>query len=322
VISDALYQELQPCSVSCCPIFVIGVARSGTSLLSLLLDAHSAIAIPYESHFIVPFAGKHLDFSTTQSRTIIVQEILRQKYVKHWDVKLEVDDFDIGNCSSLANTIHELYSAYARKRGKLIWGDKTPSYVTEIDTLHRLFPNAKYIHLIRDGRDVAASLQKQWWGPKDFVSAIEYWERSVVLATKMLRMLPSSQRIMLRFEDLIINPEEEIQKVLSFLGLEYEESMLNSYYQSTESKVGSRATLHHSNLAHPPSKDQCFKWKRTLPKADQAIAHEIAGRLLKDLGYEPGTERSNLKLFRKCYHRMYESVCWQLSNASRNRSKK
>lgn len=282
--------------------FLLGVARSGTTILSLLLDSHSAIAIPYESHFIVPYFDRTYAFDTPSDRITLVRSILQEPYVAQWDCPLTVDDVTLTNCTCLSATIREIFHAYARKRGKTLCGDKTPSYITEVDTLHTLFPHAKFIHVVRDGRDVATSLVKQWWGPNDFVSAIRYWERSVTLATKMLCMLPPSQTLMLRFEDLIDAPRTTLQRILAFLGVQFEEGMLSAYLSLASAKVGNRIHLHHNNLMRTLSPDQRGKWRRHMRHSDQAIAHEVAGALLNKLGYPRGKERSVLKPARKLYH--------------------
>ncbi len=298
------------------PIFIIGVDRSGTTLLSLILDSHSRIAIPYESHFITKYyrnREKFGDLKKEENRVRLVKNILSESYVKQWDKKLNLEDIDLDKCLTLEATIDEVFSAYARLHGKDIWGDKTPSYTPEIHIINRMFPQCKFVHIMRDGRDVALSLVKQWWGPNDFISAMRYWEKTLSCTRKMLRMLPDDKFIELKYEDLLENPETEIRKILSFLQLEYEPEMMKKYQQKAGLKVGKRIEKHHINLKQSLIKDNAYKWKRNLSSADQAIAYEIAGELLEELGYERGVTNHPLKLIRKAYHRISESYKWRIA---------
>ena len=142
----------------CEPVFIVGVARSGTTLLHLMLDAHSRLAIPYESHFIHEIYKKidsFGDLTQKGNRIELVEQILSEPFVAHWDKPVRLEDIDLDACTSLGASVDQIFSAYARASGKDIWGDKTPS-LGDIDVLYELFPNGRFIHIIRDGRDVAS----------------------------------------------------------------------------------------------------------------------------------------------------------------------
>ncbi len=298
------------------PIFIIGVDRSGTTLLSLILDSHSRIAIPYESHFITKYyknSTKFGDLKEKENRLRLVQSILAEPYVKQWDQKIEVDDINLDKCLSLEATIDEIFSAYARLHGKDLWGDKTPAYTSEIHIINRLFPQCKFVHIMRDGRDVALSLVKQWWGPNDFISAMRYWEKTLSCTRKMLRMLPDDRYIELKYEELLEDPEREIKKILAFLQLDFEPQMMEKYQQKADLKVGKRIEKHHVNLKQTFIRDNAYKWRKNLSPADQAIAYEIAGELFEELGYDRGVTSHPLKLIRKAYHRISESYKWRIA---------
>ncbi len=296
------------------PVFILGVARSGTTLFSLMLDGHSLLAIPYESHFIVPMArqsDRWGNLKNIENRKVLISEILKQPYLKKWDCPLTINDIDLENSNTLADCISAVFQSYAKKNGKKVWGDKTPSYISDIDVLYRLFPRARFIHIIRDGRDVALSLIRQWWGPNDFISAMKYWRENVFWARKMLKMLPENQTIELLFEDLVQNPEKTIREVIDFLGWEFETSMLSKYIETSPEKVGDRISQHHKHLTALPSKDQAMKWEKTLSPADQAIAFDIAGNLLTELGYHKGVTKHSLKHFYKLGHHIKEAWQWR-----------
>lgn len=295
------------------PVFVIGVHRSGTSLLNLMLDGSSTLWIPYESHFIVKLHKMGLtekDFGTHAFRRGLVESILGDEYVRGWEVSVCADDVDLSRCTDLASTVNAVYSAHAARAGKQRWGDKTPSYVMHADRLNELFPHCLFVHIVRDGRDVARSVVKRDWGPNDFVSALRGWARKVELAEKMLGMLAPSRRMTLRFEDLVASPEQELGRVCDFLGIPFEGAMLD-YPARAEGKVGGRAAAHHSHLKEPLRTDLTSRWKRGLSSVDQAIAHEVAGEMLAWFGYEPGRRNHPFKELGKLRHRVHERRGWR-----------
>jgi hypothetical protein len=303
------------------PLLIVGVDRSGTTLLSLMLDSHSELAIPYESKFFTRYFRERArfgDLEDIQARTALVRSMLNEPTVSQWEVVPSLAQIDLTRCATLGGAIDALFSAYAGARGKRFWGDKTPAYITQIHVLNRLFPNAKYIHIVRDGRDVAISLMQQWWGPNDFASALHYWTTRVDAARKMLAMLPSGRVLQVRFEDLVADPKATLREISTFLELEFEENMVAQYVNRAENKVG-KQRMHgiHARLSEPPSKDQAFKWRRHLSAADQALAYEIAGALFEELGYPPGVKRHPLKLLREAYHRAHGALSWRRSK-SRN----
>ncbi len=293
------------------PFFIVAVDRSGTTLLSSMLDTHSKIAIPYESKFITEMMADgraKIEYSQPEKVRQLVAGILESPYVAQWDRKLQIEDLDLGSCRDFPSTVEAIYQAYALKRGKTIWGDKDPLYAGEVDVLYRLFPQARFVFLVRDGRDVASSILQRWWGPLDFINCIRYWERLVILGHKMLSMLPSDSVHYLRYEDLVSDPEGEIRSLCHFLGISYEKKMVTEYATSAFSKIGERRQKsHHRMLGEPINSARAYLWKTHMSRCDQAIAYEIAGPLFDLFGYESGHRRCALKPLRKVYHWLLQS---------------
>jgi hypothetical protein len=304
------------------PFFVIGVARSGTTLLSLMLDSHSRVAIPYESHFFVSYYERYKlkEFDGREERLEVVRKILAEPGVRIWDLSLRPEEMDLDRCTDLPATIQEIYQTYARKNGKEMWGDKTPPYTQYVYVLERMFPGARYVHLIRDGRDVALSLAGMSWGPGDLVGSLEYWARHISCARRMLYMLPAERFIEVRYERLVSDPEAELRRIVDFLGLSFEPAMLDAYRSTAPKKVGALIDSIHPRLREAPSTQHAFKWMKQLGPADQAIAYEIAGRELEELGYEPGVKEYPLTTLRKCYHLLRGGVRRKLGGLFRSES--
>jgi hypothetical protein len=298
------------------PVFVLGFQRSGTTLLRLLLDAHSELAIPFESMSVIDFYHRRRDYadlSTTEQRARLVADLLAARGFSAWRPAVTVADLDLDQCTSYPAVIDQVFTAYARKCGKQRWGDKTPGYTRDVHILNELFPDAKYVHLVRDGRDAALSLLRQPWGPSDFLSALEEWNEVVGWSRKMCRMLPRDRYLEIRYEDLVNDTEGVLRQITSFLSLPFEPDMLNGNGAAT-GKLPERSVAFHTNLDRPVDSSLAFDWRRRLSPADQAIALKIAGRLLGELGYPVEVpDVSSLRVQgRNAWHRAAAASRWRI----------
>lgn len=288
------------------PLFIVGVGRSGTTLLSLMIDSHSKLAIPYESNFFVRFyqeIDRFGDLNQEANRKAMVQEILKQVTITRWDYAPTLENIDLDRCTTFPGAIAEIYGLYAKHLGKQFWGDKSPGYTPHMDVINELFPNAYFIHLIRDGRDVTTStLNQGWWSASDFTTTIRGWRRDVHQARAFLNRLPSERWLEVRYEDLVSNPQPIIERICTMLDLPFEPSMLEAYSQNARRKVKDMVDGEHAKLLNKPSASNAYKWRQSLPQTDQAIAEAEAGDLLKELGYPAGTHQHALSGLRRLYH--------------------
>jgi len=298
--------------------FLLGVQRSGTTLLRLLLDSHYLIAIPFESFILVDFAkkisGTYNQLKTIRDRQMLLEDLLSAKGINRWSPKVELKEIDVEKCGTYADTIDQIFSTYAKKCGKAVWGDKTPTYTLDIHVLSNLFPDAKFIHLIRDGRDVAPSLVRQPWGPDSFIQALNYWKEVVTWSRKMGRMLPDYRYREIHFEDLITNPKSILQQLTNFLELPFDEGMLERYQENLEAKIPLQSRAFHESLTRPIDRDLVFKWQKAIRPVNQAISYQIAGDLIEELGYPTGyMECSKLHvLIRKTYLLLSDAFRWRI----------
>ena len=269
-----------------CPVFLLGFPRSGTTLLRLFLDAHSQLAIPFESFVLIEFWHRLPEYplDTAAGRTRLVDDLLSAKGIRSWNPRVTKDNVDLDRCTTFDATIEQIFGAYARLCGKCRWGDKTPSYTRDFHILHELFPNARFVHLLRDGRDAALSLVRQPWGPSDFVSALSQWNEVVAWSRKMGRCLPATSYMEIRYEDLVRQPEPALRRITDFLELPFEPSMLDAHSDAA-SKLPERSRTFHPHLGERVDTNHVFGWRERLTNADQAIALRIAGSLLNELGY-------------------------------------
>src|SRR5919198_3172950 len=136
------------------PLLLLGVSRSGTTLLRVMLDRNSQLTIPDESFFVPLLADRHLRRVHADD---FLDDLRRLNTVREWGVPLDQVRARLTDEMPIARAIAVIYEVYAEEQGKPRWGDKTPMYMRHLLLLRRLFPDARYVHLIRDGRDAAIS---------------------------------------------------------------------------------------------------------------------------------------------------------------------
>jgi hypothetical protein len=195
--------------------FVVGVGRSGTTLLRLMLDAHPQLAIGPETQFVPDLI--HVDDP--------VDAIVG---ARTWgDFGLDPDEFARrASGQELAGVLRAFYSLYAESQGKPRWGEKTPGYVRNMDSIATVLPEARFIHLIRDGRDVALSRRARGMGAdKPMAKTANLWRRRIEDARGQAQRL-DGRYIELRYEDLVADPQPHLLRICEFIGLEFDPAML------------------------------------------------------------------------------------------------
>lgn len=308
--------------------FILGVQRSGTTLLRLLLDSHSSIAVPFESYVLLEFASKissdYKDLQDISDRRRIITDLISSKGIKKWNPPIQLEDFDLETCLDYRSVVTKAFSVFARKSGKAIWGDKTPgTHLKEAAKLYKLFPDSKYVHIIRDGRDVASSIARQPWGANTYLSALEYWRDLIEISRGQLSCIPQNQLLEIKYEDLVQDPEKIIKDVLEFIGVDYEPSMLSNYYMNLDKKLPLSSFSYHTNLSRSIDSHLAFKWLRTLDPVDQALSYEIAGNLFDELGYPCGVKNASAArlLMRRYKYRIMEALIWRWKAVKSNVSR-
>jgi hypothetical protein len=281
------------------PIFIVGNGRSGTSLLRLMLHHHPRIAIPYESHFITKYHKNILEYGDLKQHDNLLKllnDILEEPYIKLWDHSFDIQNIiqNIKNYS-LQGVFSSIYENYARSKGKQRWGDKS-GYLESMHIINEIFPDAQFIHIIRDGRDVASSIMKMSWGPDDIIEAAEWWNLYILLGRRMGSILGKKRYAEVYFEELVQQPEKELRKLCSFLEEEYYPQMLD-YHRSNEKSIPASTKQIHYNIESKPMKSRTFAWKSEMTSYDVAIFNRYAGKMLAETNYEiPEIKISDLQI--------------------------
>src|SRR5215211_5957944 len=169
------------------PVLVLGVRRSGTTLLRVMLDRSAELAVPDESYFVPQLAHRH---GQRPKRDAFLDDLRRLPTLREWDLPLAAVEARLRPGMSTGAAIAAIYEAYAATHGKPRWGDKTPMYMEYLPLLRRLFPEAWFVHLIRDGRDAALSflelpegvVTRTWAHPASAADFACQWRAEVLAA--------------------------------------------------------------------------------------------------------------------------------------------
>jgi len=303
------------------PIFIVGVGRSGTTLLVNLMGNHPLLAPIYETHFLRKVL-RHCekacwfwgDSISRRLSSLLGDSHVHRYFMKRCDkvkrriastieslpdgsIKQKYEKFPFGQAHYILFNVEELeqetdrwlqnllasplpekavyqsarefidriFSIHCARMNKPYWINKTPNLLSYLDRLPKLYPSAKYIHIVRDGRDVAASFLSLSWGPRTTRDAARHWKKRLLEGHR--RVNPTKLKYLeLRYEDLIDSPREMLKKVFSFVEMEADVDEILSRMPIYQTRVGS--------------------WKSVLTHEDRKIFRTEAGDLLIELGYE------------------------------------
>lgn len=269
------------------PFFILGCGRSGTSLLSRMLNHHSQLAVPYESHILHTFKPLlHLygGLETAANRERLIADVLSTDVMHDWQPRVIQEE--VLKClpeNSLGGIFEAIMDCWMRACGKSRWGEKTPHHVDHWKTISQYWPWAKIIHIYRDGRDVALSLRKARFGPKTVYACASYWATYVDKVRRLETTLPANRIHALSYENLLRQPEKELATICEFLGENFEPAMLRFYENKAAYKTDDQ---NQRNLARPVMQDNTQKWRQQMNPAELRTFEAIAGAQLTHLGYD------------------------------------
>lgn len=273
--------------------FLVGCGRSGTTLLRSMFTFHPEVAIPYESYFVVSMGrpAHRVWYETEEGFALetFLGDLFRQFGFRHWnlperEVRQTLTESPPG---SYAGAVRQVFALYARRQGKRRYGDKTANYVLDVPLLAELFPEARFVHLIRDGRDVALSWLDTGWefGPQTVEEAALYWRYYVQRGRRAGAQIGGERYRELRYEDLIDHPGDALRDLCAFLELDYDPAML-SYFEGAGKVLQAMPRPEwHVNLRLPVTRG-LRDWKQQMPRRELALFERLAGEVLEELGYE------------------------------------
>ena len=265
-------------------MIVLGVGRSGTTLLRVMLDRNSELAIPYESFFVAALGHRHRRHPNLDD---FLDDLGRFYQLYEWGIAPEVVRPRLREGMTTGEAIGAIFEVYAEREGKPRWGDKTPLYMQQLPLLERLFPDALWVHLVRDGRDAALSFLdlpegfsgRTWAQPRTVAQFAARW-RTEILAARRLGSHVGDRYLELRYEDLVAEPERELRRVCEHASLPWEPAMLEYAGTSDVAQMPE-----HRNLAQPPTPG-LRDWRNQMEREDALTFEDVAADVLRSSDYE------------------------------------
>ncbi len=263
-----------------CPVILIGHGSSGTSIFIRLLRNHLRISFGTESQFLVRYyrqLSRYGDLSQDDNLRRLIGDLCTERWFERCRGKFGyVPDQD-----ALFNSVQQrnyrgvldaIFLQLAENNDmSRRWGDKTPGYAADMPVVGELFPDAKYIQLTRDGRDVALSVMGRFWGAQNIYYAAKEWVEAVDQLDEFAAGLPAGQLLRLTYEQLLGEPMETFARVVDYLEIEPREELLNHLEPLLNEQL---------------NKANFDKWRTKMTPAQRELYERIAWRQLRRHGYE------------------------------------
>jgi Sulfotransferase family len=290
------------------PFFILGSGRSGTSLLSRMLNQHPNLAVPPESHLyntFHPWLGYYGNLAAEQNRANLVADIVATGPLRDWLPRLEADEVLVQvHGDDFGAVVDAVMRAWAAKQGKKRWGEKTPHHIRYWRHISADFKRPPLIHVVRDGRDVAISMMKARFGPKTIYSCAEGWRAYLEQVDKVKSKQPTELFFAVAYEDLLENPKQTLKDVCNFLGEAYAPEMLDYYRDTAPYPTDVR---NRENLAKPVIVDNKQKWRTEMSKDEVRVFEAVAGDALANYGYPRAIDDPVMSKAEKWFRRYVEA---------------
>ncbi len=284
-------------------VFFVGRGRSGTTLLSKILNTHPQISVTPEGLFIRNLYGKYQNSNWNQPELEeFIDDVFQENKLEYWEVdKTEfkrkyIENLTDQKVSCFAEACLHIYRCYAAFQGKsldnIVLGDKNPHYSLYIPQLRALYPTAIFVHLVRDYRDNILSFKNVDFDVNNTAALAERW---TIFNKRIDKALHSyhERSYLLRYEDVIAQPEDTLKNLCQYLGVSYDERMLEFYkYQTNEKRAW------HQNIKKPLSAENLDVWKTNMTYNDLKQAEKVCGKVGQKYGYElSGEVNQNANIF-------------------------
>lgn len=277
------------------PIFIVGVQRSGTTLLAAMLAAHSRLSCGPETHFFRRLAqvdasrlcdpatwpGPAIDFLSSISHTGFVSSERTTLLDKYRVTPASVAASLRGGPPSIARALASITVPYMTTRGKQRWVEKTPDHLLHGPAIRRHFPQSPIIRIVRDPRDVAQSLLRVPWGVKSLVEGLLYWQRMDDQSRAFFAQ--DAQTVTVRFEDLVEAPTKTLQTICAAIGETFEAGMLDT--SQTGAEINTRGVPWKHKVSQAPDSSRIAAWRTELTVRDNQMAEALLGDRLHAFGY-------------------------------------
>lgn len=272
------------------PIFIVGVPRSGTTLLAAMLAAHSRLSCGTETRFFRFLSQSHpeklLDaehWPDDATEFLFNMKLVDIPVPDHYGLRREqIRAYLAERTACIPNILSSLTEQFMSREGKERWVEKSPEHLLFVRDIRRYFPQSPIIRIVRDPRDVALSLNKSPWAPSDFLDAILLWRKYDLASWEFFR--DDQNSLTIHYEMLVQSPEKELKRICEFIGESFEQTMLDTS-KSADHLVTSKDSWHRI-VDKPVDASRIGVWERELSKETNRLAEALIGDRIISYGYE------------------------------------
>jgi hypothetical protein len=276
-------------------VFILGAPRSGTTFLASLLS-YTKYGPPFETQFITKYfkrLHRYGDLSEKDNFKRLLKDVFRERAVMQWGLDVDPDSFyqELNEDFSYASIVDALCLKRNHSLGFADWGDKTPHYLGDFNIINSMFPKAKYIYIVRDGRDVALSLLQKNWGPNNVFACSDYWNK-LNIEKPEFRKLESDGRLMtLKYEDLLDHTERYVSEIYNYLGEDIDSATIK-------------------NISSTVQAGNYYKWKTKLSPYQIKIFEMVSANTLRRFGYETSHTEGGLNPVTKVMYILHDKLLY------------
>lgn len=254
-----------------------------------MLSAHSHIAIPPETRFLMSVYYRRREWGELchlDNRRAMASWIVHNPETKFKGLGLSREETVaqiVDGPPTVGSALGIVFRSYAQRFGKLRWGDKRPAYHQDVAALLRLFPDAQFVHVVRDGRDCVASLKRMPWFKGDSVAASHVWAYAIDAWHHWRRRLPADTWHEVIYERLVTDPRAELEPLCAYLGEQFEEAMLAPHL--IVEKAAPFRAAYHAGLRNEVTGARVGAFSRSLDRRELGLIETVNGRRLRQRGY-------------------------------------
>jgi hypothetical protein len=277
---------------------IVGSVRSGTTLLSLMLNAHPDLAMGFESYFVAEMGALRSRWERPEGFDLdrFVDDLLDDPAAAHFRRRFglapELLRERLNGVAPIgySDAARGVYDLYASSQGCTRYGEKTAGYVLGLPSIAATLPEARFLHLVRDGRDAARSHADARWGPSDYVDAGRYWAQRVRAIRSFGDAVGAGRYLELRYEELAADPQVVLKELCAFVDLDYAPQMLRYVDNGTRVLRGIRGSQVHRSANLPPTTG-LRDWRRDASPQELELFEAAVGPVLTEFGYERACPR-------------------------------
>ena len=273
------------------PVFLLSSERSGSNLMRVILDSHQDFSAPHSPHLIktfVPLLSRYGDLRNSDNLSQLADDMrtVVEIQLRSWPFVPTTPQIVAGVTEhSFAGLIRSIYRLAATEEGKKRSFIKDNGAIPLASELVTLFPNSKFIYLVRDARDVALSWKKSPGHPGGVKEAAKMWRNEQTDSLYFLSLVYQTDKVLLvRYENLIAAPQQEIARICRHINAPFDDNMLK-FYEGKEAKTSADAAVGWKNLVKPILSGNTAKYKKELSRREQRQIESITAIPLTQLGY-------------------------------------